>query len=46
LKRSFEIAPLACARCGGQMRIVSFIVAPDLIAVILRHLRGKGYSAR
>jgi hypothetical protein len=31
---------------GGQMRIASFIVALDLIAAILRHLRGKGYSAR
>jgi hypothetical protein len=46
LKRSFEIGPLACARCGGQMRIVSFIVDPDVIAAILRHLRGKGRDPR
>ena len=42
LKRSYEVDPLRCRRCGGMMHILSFI--PD--AAILRHLRGQGRDPR
>ena len=28
LRRIFEVDPLACPRCGQQMRIVAFITEP------------------
>ncbi len=28
LRRTFEVDPLACPRCGQQMRIVAFITEP------------------
>ena len=30
--------PLRCPRCGGEMKIISFITAPQLIRHILEHL--------
>ena len=46
LKRIFEVDPLRCLRCGGEMRIISFILDPDVIAAILRHLQRKGRDPR
>ncbi|MBT7841750.1 MAG: hypothetical protein HN742_07750, partial [Lentisphaerae bacterium] len=40
LKRVFEINPLCCPKCGGEMQIVSFIGRrdqPDAVERILRH---------
>ena len=39
IKRVYEIDPLACPRCGGQMKVVAFIEPPqgDVIEKILRH---------
>ena len=39
IKRVYEIDPLACPRCGGQMKVVAFIELPqrDVIEKILRH---------
>jgi hypothetical protein len=39
IKRLYEIDPLACPECGGQMKILAFIEAPqaDVIEKILRH---------
>ena len=39
IKRIYEIDPLACARCGGQMKVIAFIEPPqrDVIEKILRH---------
>jgi hypothetical protein len=39
LRRIFEVDPLACPRCGEQMRIVAFITQPKTIDRILEHLR-------
>jgi hypothetical protein len=39
LRRIFEVDPLACPRCGEQMRIVAFITQPQIIDRILEHLR-------
>ncbi|MBM4202186.1 MAG: hypothetical protein FJ189_12990 [Gammaproteobacteria bacterium] len=39
MKRIFEIDPLICPRCSGQMKIVAFLEPPqgDVIEKILRH---------
>jgi hypothetical protein len=39
IKRVYEIDPLACPRCGGQMKVVAFIKPPqcDVIEKILRY---------
>jgi len=39
IKRIYEVDPLCCPECGGQMKVVSFIEPPqaDLIEEILRH---------
>ena len=39
LRRIFEVDPLACPRCGEEMRIVAFITEPRIIDRILGHLR-------
>ncbi len=39
IKRVYEVDPLCCPECGGQMQVVSFIEPPqaDVIEAILRH---------
>jgi len=39
IKRVYEIDPLACPRCGGQMKVVAFLEPPQgaVIEKILRH---------
>ncbi len=39
IKRVFEVDPLCCPECGGQMKVVSFIEPPqaDVIEAILKH---------
>jgi hypothetical protein len=39
IKRVYEIDPLACPECGGQMKVVAFVEPPqaDVIEKILRH---------
>jgi hypothetical protein len=39
LRRIFEVDPLACPRCGEEMRIVAFVTEPKTIDRILDHLR-------
>jgi hypothetical protein len=41
IKRVFEVDPLVCPRCQGEMRIVAFIVDPKVVDRILRHLRAR-----
>ena len=38
VKRVYEVDPLACPRCGGQMKVIAFIWPPqgELIEKILR----------
>ena len=38
IRRVFKTDPLICNKCGGQMRIVSFITEPSVIRQILDHL--------
>ena len=39
IKRVYEVDPLACPECGGQMKVIAFIEPPqgDVIEKILRH---------
>ncbi len=39
IKRVYEIDPLSCPHCGGQMKVIAFIEPPqaDVIEKILRH---------
>jgi hypothetical protein len=39
LRRTFAVDVLACARCGGRMRVVAIIEDPVVIRKILTHLR-------
>ena len=38
LRRVFKVDVLACARCGGRMRVISVIEEPTVIEKLLRHL--------
>jgi hypothetical protein len=38
IKRVYEVDPLVCPACGGEMRIIAFIVDPKVVDGILRHL--------
>lgn len=38
LARIYEVLPLLCPACGGEMRIVSFITLPSTVERILLHL--------
>ena len=37
IKAVFEVDPLKCPKCGGTMKIVSFIEEEDVIRDILKH---------
>ena len=39
IRRVYEIDPLICPRCSGQMKVIAFIKPPqgDVIEKILRH---------
>jgi hypothetical protein len=38
LARIYEVLPLLCPACGGEMRILSFITLPSTVERILLHL--------
>ena len=42
IKRVYEIDPLVCPRCGGEMRVVAFILDHQVVDQILRHLEQSG----
>ncbi len=42
IRRVYEIDPMVCANCGGEMRIVSVILEYRVINRILGHLARKG----
>jgi hypothetical protein len=46
IKRVYEVDPLTCPECGGEMYIVSFIDNEDVIYKILRHLDLLGKDPR
>jgi len=38
MRKVYEVDPLYCPSCGGQMRIISFIEEPKIIDRIIAHL--------
>ncbi|MES9879504.1 MAG: hypothetical protein ABW185_01325 [Sedimenticola sp.] len=38
LARIYEINPLVCMRCGGEMRIIAFLTESEPVGRILRHI--------
>jgi hypothetical protein len=42
----YETAPLACAKCGGRIKILFFIVELEIIKKILKHLDLRDLKAR
>jgi len=46
LRRVYEIDPLVCPKCGGEMRVIGFITEPTTIRRILDHLKAKARAQR
>ena len=46
IRRVYEVDPLVCPRCGGEMRVVGFITETPLIKRILDHLRKRQKVSR
>ena len=40
IRRIYEVDPLTCS-CGARMRIISFILDPQAVTKILRHIAEK-----
>jgi hypothetical protein len=38
IRKVYEVDPLTCPKCQGEMRIISFIDQADVIKKILQHL--------
>ena len=38
LKKVWDIDALKCPKCGGRMKVISFIEQPSVIRRILKHL--------
>jgi hypothetical protein len=46
LRRVYEVDPLVCPKCGGQMKVIGFITQRATIRRILDHLRAKPQARR
>ena len=46
IRRIFKTDPLICKKCGGKMRVVSFITEPSVIRRILDHLQNRNRNSR
>jgi hypothetical protein len=38
IQKIYEVDPLVCPRCSGNMKVIAFIEKPDVIKKILKHL--------
>ena len=45
LKRVFEVDPLRCLRCGGEMKVIAWITERAVIDRILAHRERKGLAS-
>jgi hypothetical protein len=45
IKQIYEVDPLVCPSCGGEMKVIAFITEHDVIDAILRHLQRKDRQA-
>jgi hypothetical protein len=39
IRKVYEIDPLRCTRCGGAMKVVSFLTEPAVVDRIINHLK-------
>ncbi|MFQ6070360.1 MAG: hypothetical protein ACE5LC_07525 [Candidatus Aminicenantales bacterium] len=39
IRKVFEVDPLLCPRCGGQMRIIAFLTDFTIVDRIINHLK-------
>jgi hypothetical protein len=46
IRRVYEVDPLICPRCGGEMRVDALITDPPVIKRILDHLARRDRAAR
>jgi hypothetical protein len=46
IRRVYEVDPLTCTECGGEMRILAFLLDPAAVRQILDHLAGRRDRAR
>ena len=46
IRKAYEVDPLLCPSCGGQMSIISFIEDHDVIDKIIAHLKFSFISER
>jgi len=44
IRRIYEVDPLVCSKCGGEMRIISVILEHKVTTEILGHLARKGIT--
>jgi len=44
LRRSFEVDVLACARCGGRLRVLGEVTDPALVQLVLESLGLPGHA--
>lgn len=38
IQKIYEVDPLTCSKCGGGMKILSFIEDPEIVKKILKHI--------
>ena len=46
IKRIYEADPLVCPSCGGEMKVVAFIIEHEVVDKILRHLTRREEEGR
>jgi hypothetical protein len=46
IKRIYEVDPLVCPSCGGEMKVIAFIIEHEVVDRILRHLKRHGEGER
>jgi len=39
IRKVFEVDPLVCAQCGGQMKVIAFITDYAVVDRIIHHLK-------
>jgi hypothetical protein len=45
-RRIYEVDPLTCIECGGEMRIIAFLLDPAVVRQILDHLATRPGRSR
>jgi hypothetical protein len=41
IRRIFEVDPLLCPDCGGEMKVIAVLTDPEVVDRILRHIKAK-----